>query len=182
MNRGKYCFSLFLFFLILLINLSPVYAKEEKDLPVIEHTPIPSFNSGEMIEIRAVVPGEIEWMRFFFRCGVEEFQVRNMSMAEDGAHVFEFDTSILSMVEFEYYLEAKRGDQTIRRPSGAPTEPITVVGQSEKPLPEIPEEFPSPKEEDKKFRLPLSINGSIETKLAQKESLQMRKKHMLTGT
>ena len=183
MSKGKHPYSwfLFLFFLIFFINLSLVSALDEETLPVIEHTPITTFNSGDIIEIRATAAGDIEFMRLYFRYGMEEFQVRDMIKAAHGAYFFEFDTSILPVLEFEYYLEAKAGEETVFFPPEAPEGTVSVYGQSEEPMPEIPEEFPPPEEEEKKFRLPLSINGSIETKLVEKESIPDENKTTANG-
>ena len=181
MNKGKQRRSWFLFFLIFIINLSPVSAQHEDTFPVIEHIPITSFNNGDLLTIRATIVDETKFMRFHFRYGTEEFQVRDMIKAEDGFCFFEFDTSILPILEFEYYLEANVKGKTIFYPPSAPEEIVSVSGQSEEPMPEIPEEFPPPEEEEKKFKLPINISGSIESKLAEKESIPDEQKTTVNG-
>lgn len=91
-----------------------------------------------------------------------------MSPSENSSYVFNFDTAILPKLEFEYYLEAKKGDSTIHFPQIAPY--VLVSGGSEEMLPEIPEDLPHPEEEERRFRLPLSVgvNGNVETQIKEK--------------
>lgn len=170
--RSRFLILAFLFFLFNLL----LYSQK-----TIQHNPVVRFTHGETLEIRASVKEEIEWMRFFFRYeGVNQFQVREM-IKENGSFVFEFDTSILPSLEFEYYLSAKVKDKIINYPADAPSNTVKVIGESKEPLPEIPQEFPSPEEEEKKFHLPISVNGSVQSRIAQKEELEGKKKTNASG-
>ncbi len=170
--RSRFLILTSLFFLFNLF----IYAQK-----TIQHTPFVRFTHGEKIEIRGTVSGEVEWMRFYFRYeGLNQFQVREMSK-ENGTFVFELDTSILLSLQFEYYLSAKVKDKIINYPADAPSMTVKVTGESKEPLPEIPQEFPSPEEEEKKFKLPLSVNGSVQSRIAQKEEVEGEKKTNASG-
>lgn len=150
---------------------SSLSAQEKEVYPALEHTPHVKFSHGENLEIRGFVKEKIEWMRFFFQYReAEQFQVRNMLRAENSSYIYEFDTSILPCLEFEYYLAAKTADKIIYYPLKAPTQLIRVSGESEEPLPEIPEEIPIPEVEEKKFQLPFRVNGSLQSQIAEKET------------
>lgn len=163
--------SVFLMLIQILFLISPFLDGQtvsRGDL-AIEHTPILGFIYGETVEVRAKIKGQIERMIFYFRCeGISQFQVREMER-RNGEYLFLFDTSLLPVLEFEYYLSAKIEDKTFNYPPEAPSRTIRVRGESREPLPEIPRELPSPEEEEQKFRLPLSINGNIQSKLVQKQ-------------
>jgi hypothetical protein len=146
-------------------------AQENEVYPALEHTPLVKFSHGDKLKIRGFVKEEIEWMRFFFQYReAEQFQVRNMLRAENSSYIYEFDTSVLPCLEFEYYLAAKTADKIIYYPLKAPTQLIRVSGESEEPLPEIPEEIPLPEVEKKKFQLPFRVNGSLQSQIAEKET------------
>ena len=55
------------FFLFFIFHPFFLLAQEQKEIPVIEHTPINSFTHGEKLKITARVSAEVEQMRFFFR-------------------------------------------------------------------------------------------------------------------
>jgi len=135
----------------------------------IEHTPIVNFNHGDKLEIKAVVKIEAEAMIFYFRYpGIAQWQTRNLIKSGLSAYSYEFDTSVLPSAEFEYYLEARRGGQKFYNPASAPGRPLKVVGASSEPLPQVPENLPTPQEEEKKFKLPISANGSLQSAIYEK--------------
>jgi hypothetical protein len=150
--------------------------------PVLSHTPISTFTRGETIKVEASISAEVEWIRLFFRsAGLEEFQVRNMEKEGDNTFAYQLDTSQLTSLEFEYYLAAKLKDREVYFPANAPAEVIKVSGQSERPVPEVPSELPPPQEEEKKFKLPLSAQASIQAKLLEKEAVEGEKKVTASG-
>jgi len=180
-RRLYYFWFILHFFLFFMFTLSSLSAHEVEAYPIIEHIPISTFTYGEKIEIKVTVKEEVEWMKFFFRYqGVKQFQIRNIKK-ENTSYVYEYDTSKLPGLEFEYYLAVKINNKISYYPLNAPEEFFKVVGESEEPLPEIPEEFPSPIEEEKKVRLPLSINGSIQNSIAEKNPLPDEKKTNASG-
>ncbi|MFC2169195.1 hypothetical protein ACFLRM_01330 [Acidobacteriota bacterium] len=160
----------FLFFtLFLSANLS---ARDQGESFFIEHSPITTFVHGDRIEIKAQIKGEKSaHTRFFFRYeGVERFQARRMKKSENNNYVFEFETSQLPVHEFEYYISVQVKTQFLYSPLNAPDETYYVIGESEESLPEIPADFPSPDKEAKRFKLPVSINGSIQVNLKKKDT------------
>lgn len=182
--RLKFLESFFFLSLSISFLFPSLYAQETKSLEtilIIEHTPVVRFTHGEKLEMRGAVKGEVEWMRFYFRYkDVQQFQVRNMDKG-NGFYVYEFDTSVLPELEFEYYLSAKVKDKIINYPADAPSQTVKVFGESREPLPEIPQEFPSPEEEEKKFKLPLSVNGSVQNRISRKEEVEDEKRTTATG-
>jgi len=169
--KTRFCYFWFFLYFSLAFCLANLSAQERETHPPIEHTPHITFSHGEILEIRGSVKEEVEWMRFFFQYEeVEQFQARNMLRAENGFYVYEFDTSVLPCLEFEYYLAAKTVDKIIYYPLKAPTRLIRVRGESEEPLPELPEDIPLPEAEEKKFQLPFRVNGSFQSQIAEKES------------
>lgn len=180
--RRIFYFPLFiLLFLSAIVSLHSYTTAKQEEAPVIQHAPISSFVRGETINIEASISAEVEWMRFFFRNeGVEEFQARNMEKS-NGVYVCQLDTSQLASLQLEYYLVAKISDREVYFPVNAPAETFKVSGESEQPLPEIPSELPSPQEEEKKFQLPISGSGSIQARLAQKETMEGEKRVTADG-
>ncbi|MFC2161020.1 hypothetical protein ACFLRX_05140 [Acidobacteriota bacterium] len=152
---------------ILLFSLSIIQAQETVSESII-HSPITDFEHGQEIEFRAKSAANIDGIRLYFRYeGIIEFQVRSFEKEDEKSFLFLFDTSQLPCLEFEYYLEAQKEDRIIRYPGNAPTDIFLVMGESVESLADIPEEFPTVTEEAAKsrFKLPVSITGSIETKL-----------------
>ncbi len=170
MFEGKKGVSYKLFFLIsfiVLFSLSLMRAQEAVSEPIL-HSPIADFEHGRVIEFRAGSATDIDRLRLYFRYeGITEFQVRSFEREEGQSFLFLFDTSQLPGLEFEYYLEAQKEDRVICLPENAPADVFRVIGESVEPLPDIPEEFPAVEEEAAKsrFRFPVSITGSIETRL-----------------
>ncbi len=185
MKKNNYLRHILLLFLSSSILLIPSYsAGQQKTIPapVISHTPLSTFTRGETIKVEASISEEIEWMRFFFRpVGLEEFQVRSMEKEGVNTFAYQFDTSQLTSLELEYYLAAKLKDREVYYPANAPAEVIKVSGQSERPLPEVPSELPPPEEEEKKFKLPFSVEASIQAKLAEKEAVEGEKRVTASG-
>jgi hypothetical protein len=172
---------LILTLLFLFLNLSLLAQRGSENLFVIEHNPVVRFTHGESIEIRGALRGDVEWMRFYFRYeGISQFQVREMEK-ENGTFFFLFETSTLPGLQFEYYLSAKVKDRIINYPADAPLKTVKVIGESEEVLPEIPQEIPPPEEEEKRFHLPLSVNGSIQSRIAEKEEIEGEKKTNASG-
>ena len=133
--KTRFRYFWFLLYFSLVFCLANLSAQERETHPAIEHTPHVTFSHGEILEIRGSVKEEVEWMRFFFQYEeVEQFQARNMLRAENGSYVYEFDTSVLPCLEFEYYLAAKTVDKIVYYPLKAPTQLIRVRGESEEPL------------------------------------------------
>jgi hypothetical protein len=136
----------------------------------IEHTPLVQFTWGEAVEIKASVQGEPEGVNFFYgQAGVAGYQVRPLAKAEDGSYVLIFDTTALTVVNFEYYLEAVRGGAKAMFPPGAPGELVHVGGQGQSP-PQVPADLPTPQAEEAKFQFPVSVTGSGLATLYQSQS------------
>jgi hypothetical protein len=138
-------------------------------LSAIEHTPIVSFSHGDKLKIEATAKMGADCMIFYFRySGVAQWQARNMVKSSLSSYAFEFETSVLPSNEFEYYLEAQRAGQKFYYPSSAPGQPLKVSGASTEPLPQVPENMPTPQEEEKKFELPFAGNGSLQSAIYEK--------------
>jgi len=136
----------------------------------IEHTPLVQFTWGSPVEIKASVPGEPAAVSFYYRqAGVAEFQVRPLAKAEDGSFVLAFDTTALTGMSFEYYLEATRGEAKVVFPPEAPVGLVTVAGQGQSP-PSVPSDIPTPQAEEAKFQFPVNVTGSGLSTLSEKQS------------
>lgn len=143
---------------------------ETEDTRIIIHTPVTTFLHGEKLQFKASVDSSISQFNFFFRqAGMEQYQVRPMEKAEDGSYIYELDTSTLAVLDFDYYFEARNGDQSYFFPASAPDQTVTATGQPSEQMPEIPQNLPSPEEEMRKMPFPLSLNGSIEPVLYEKQ-------------
>ena len=181
-----------IFFIVLSLNLTNLSAQEipgtrqsSSDHTIIDHAPISEFTYGENLEIVAVVEEEIEWLGFFYRTqGIESFQVRKMDRLSGSSYSYVLDTSTLISAKFEYYLAAQSKEKMIYCPEQAPQELFEAVGKTEEPLPPIPvEREPPPKEEEKKFKLPISVrvNGSIGHKIREEPALAGEEKTIADG-
>ena len=145
-------------------------AEARQNLSAIEHTPIAGFSHGDKLKIEAAGQTDVDYVIFYFRySGISQWQARDMVKSGSSAFACEFDTSVLPSTEFEYYLETRKGDQRVFFPSSAPEKPFQVSGSSPEPLPQVPTEMPSPQEEEKKFRLPVGANGSLQSTVHEKE-------------
>ena len=168
----KRIFGMASFVLALSIQAYSAFSPAEmrQSLPSFDHTPVAGFSHGDKLKIEAVAQTDIDYMIFYFRySGISQWQARDMVKSESSAFACEFDTSVLPSTEFEYYLEARKGDQRVYFPSSAPETPFQVSGSSREPLPDVPSEMPSPQEEEKKFRLPVCANGSLQSTIHEKE-------------
>ncbi len=134
----------------------------------IEHSPIISFIYGDKIALEARVLTPAEWLRIYYRYeGLQDFQVRDLEKKEDGTYFYELDSSGFPGLQFEYYLEAKTQEGAEHSPPDAPRKTYQVTGTSKEALPQMPAEVPSPQAETRKFRLPVSLNGSLQAKLKE---------------
>jgi len=159
---------LLLFFGVAFFPGTLFFAQTGKGLIQTEHTPVLSFTHGDKIQVQARVQTQVEWLRFFYRTeGIQVFQVRDMEKKEDSTYVYEFDTSELPGLQFDYYLETKTKKGSEYSPRLAPKETYTALGKSKEALPQVPTEIPSPQEEAKKFRLPLALTGSLQAMLKE---------------
>jgi hypothetical protein len=172
-----------LLFVALVFLLRTLFFAQTGTTPIqVEHNPVLSFTHGERVLIQARVQAELEWLRFFYRAeGVQEFQVRNMEKEEDGTYEYEFDTSELPGLQFEYYLDAETKVEVVYSPQLGPKEPYIAVGKSLEPLPEVPPEVSSPREEARKFRLPIALTGSIQSVLKGQEGSAESQKSRTSG-
>ena len=173
----------FLIFICVMLLISSGSARETGSESII-HSPVTDFEHGGVIEFRAGSSPDVDGVLIYYRYeGISEFQVRSFEKEEGLGFLFLFDTSQLPGLEFEYYLEAQKGEKTLRMPDNAPADVFNVVGESAEPIPDIPEEFPSVEEEVKKskFKLPLNITGSIETKIHDPQATPDVKKTRANG-
>ena len=154
-------------FLILFIGFCPLLgsaawvddAVRPAALTII-HTPLTQYVIGAPAEIWAVVSGEPDGLNFYFRQpGLETFQVKPMSPAEGGVFILDFDTSVLTVSSFEYYLEAWAGEEKALAPLDAPAQCHAVTGQGEAPPP-IPQDIPTPQAQEAAFRLPIHLTAT----------------------
>ncbi len=135
----------------------------------LEHIPIEHFNYGETVLMRGAIVGGEGDVYFFFRAeGMEEFQVRKMTEEANGVYIFEFDTSLLTSLQVEYYLEARVGDKSFFYPLSAPHELVKMTGESREPLPEIPANLPLPTAEAK-ITFPVNLSLNLEKALMDSE-------------
>lgn len=148
----------------------------------LQHTPVATFVHGEILSVRIDVTENVDWVKFFFRHeGIEDFQVRKLEKSQGLSYRLDLDTSQFPGLEFSYYFEALKGSEFISLPAEAPIELFHVTGESAEPLPDIPEEFPSPEEEAKKFRLPVNLTGSVQAVLKEENSDSSAETVMASG-
>ena len=172
----------FLFLALLFWPVASFFGQTGAAPGLIEHNPVLSFTHGERIQVQARAQAELEWLRFFYRAeGVPEFQVRNLEKREGGTYEYEFDTSELPGLQFEYYLEAKAKEGIQYSPRLGPKEPYIAVGKSLEPLPEVPPAVSSPEEESRKFRLPLALTGSLQAMVKEHETSGESPNDMASG-
>lgn len=126
----------------------------------LSHAPLTGFKPGEILSVTALLSGEADWVRFFYRAeGLDSFQVRNMEKSGLGTYRYLFDTSQLVTPKFEYYLAARVGEQTFTFPQSGTQNPIVVAGREAPPAPA-------------QFRLPfsLTVDGSLQDRAGPSEA------------
>lgn len=156
-------------FLIFSLLSFKALAQESDSIIIIQHDPIQKFKYGDVLTISARITGKPESVKLFYRPkSLSQFQARDMEKRDD-SFIYTLDTASLPDPEFDYYLEANIGPDTFRFPPDAPNETIQVVGEQTEVTPEIPQQFPPPEEEEKKFKFPISANLSLDSRLAEKE-------------
>jgi len=146
-------------------------AQPAQNIPLqIEHIPLTQFTWGAVVEIKASVRGEPAGVNFYYRqAGVIEFQVRPLTKAEDGSYILAFETTALTGMSFEYYLEAFKGKTKAVFPPEAPGKMISVEGQGQNP-PSVPADIPAPQAEESKFQFPVNVTGSGLATLSETQS------------
>jgi hypothetical protein len=158
---------LFIFF-----GLSPLARsnQEGSDSPL-RHSPVTAFKRGETVEIKARAAGRADWMRFFYRTqDLEDFQVRPMEISSGTDYVYAFDTSALSGLEFEYFIQVSVNGQTLAIPPGAPKSTFRAADESGTPLPQVPTGILEDERAVRKFKMPVDLNASVKVPLHQKSS------------
>jgi hypothetical protein len=146
----------------------------------IEHAPVVSYRVGESLIIAARAPGG-RGMRIFFRFpGVDEFQVRKMSQGESGEFSFAFDSREVTGASFSYYVEAERKGEIVFLPAGAPSALFTAQGEGG-PLPEVPGDLPSPMPAEGKVSWPVSLTGTTQAVIYEKEGTATPKDFPVAG-
>ncbi len=134
----------------------------------IEHAPLVSYRVGESLIIGARAPGALG-MRILFRFpGVNEFQVRKMSMGEGGEFSFALDSREITGTSFDYYVEAERKGEIAFLPAGAPSSFFTAAGEGG-PAPEVPGDLPSPTPAEGKVTWPVSLTGTTQAVIYEKD-------------
>ncbi|MDH4197000.1 MAG: hypothetical protein OEW05_06320 [Candidatus Aminicenantes bacterium] len=141
----------------------------------IEHAPVADFTQGAPLEFRARASAPVEWLSVFLRYeGIEEFQARPMSKAEDGSYGLTFDTGVLPAAAFEYYLGAGTAAGIVTFPAAGRDGPLRVAGRETGPAPEIPADIPAPTAETappSAIPFPVKVSGSVQATL--KESVEV---------
>jgi len=158
--------------LFILLGFSPlVRAKQEIAASPIHHTPVTAFKRGETLEIKARVAGRADWMRFYYRTkDLVDFQVRPMETSSGTEYVYTFDTSALSSLEFEYFIQASVNGQTLAVPPGGPESTFKVADESGTLLPPVPTGTLEGERVVRKFKMPVDLNASVKAPLYQSSS------------
>ena len=147
----------------------------------IEHTPIAAYRAGESLTIAARAPGARE-MRILFRFpGVEEFQVRPMARGSDDDFTYALDSREVTGNSFEYYIEAEGKGETAFLPAGAPSSFFTAAGEGGGAAPAIPDDLPSPSPAGGKVTWPVSLTGTAQAVIYEKDESSSPKDLPLAG-
>ena len=135
---------------------------------VIEHEALASYRGGESLTVSARAAGA-RAMRILFRFpGVSEFQVRKMDGDGAGGFTFALDSREVTGASFEYYLEAERKGEAAFLPAGAPDAVFKARGEGVS-QPEVPGDLPAPTSSAGKVSWPVSLNGSAQAVVYEKD-------------
>lgn len=146
----------------------------------IEHAPVVSYVAGESLIIAARAPGA-RGMRILFRFpGVDEFQVRKMNKGEGGEFSFALDSREVTGASFDYYVEAERKGELAFLPAGAPSSFFTATGEGGPAL-EVPGDLPSPTPAEGKVTWPVSLTGTGQAVIYEKDESATPKDYPLAG-
>jgi hypothetical protein len=146
----------------------------------IEHAPVASYRVGESLIITARAPGA-RGMRVLFRFpGIGEFQVRKMSKGEGGEFSFALDSREVTGTSFDYYVEAERKGELALLPAEAPSSYYTATGEGG-PAPEVPGDLPSPTPAQGKVTWPVSLTGTGQAVIYEKDESATPKDYPLAG-
>jgi len=174
-NRGTICFFCWII-AIICISVPNLFPQANGISEEIQHVPVATFLHGEMIDFKAVIALEVEWVRLFYRCGeVEDFQLRSMQIIPAGFYAYSLASARLPDMNFEYFIAVQTPEGIVYAPADAPREIFEVIGRADEPIPETASsEFLPPEEERKKIQLPIHVNGSLLAMLldGEEESLQ----------
>ncbi len=134
----------------------------------IDHSPLASYRAGETVTIAARAPGAKE-MRILFRFpGVEKFQIRKMTRGTGDDFAYDLDSREVTGTSFDYYVEAEGTREISFLPAGAPSSFFTVRGEGG-PVPEVPADLPSPAPAEGKVRWPVSLTGTAQAVMYEKD-------------
>ncbi len=139
---------------------------------LIEHALISSYIPGAKLAITASVKDGADWVTLYYRApGLQAFQARPMARDGQGpSYSVELDTSALTADGFEYYIEAEKGGRKTVVPADGAAGPAPVKPEGGEPAPRIPENLPSPQDEETKLKLPIHANGSAQGTLREQAS------------
>lgn len=160
--------------LFILMGFSPLVKSQQEgaDSPL-DHTPVTAFKRGEALEIKARVAGQADWMRFYYRTqDLVDFQVRPMETSSGTDYVYSFDTSALSGLEFDYFIQASVNGQTLALPPGAPESTFRAADESGTLLPPVPTGALEEEQMVRKYKMPIDLNASVKAPLHQSSSDQ----------
>ncbi len=145
-----------------------VSARPAPESMLIEHTPVASYRTGENLTIAARAPGA-RGMKVLFRFpGVDAFQVRKMIRGAGDDFTYALDTREVTGASFDYYVEAERKGEIAFLPAGAPAAFFTAAGEGG-PAPEVPDDLPSPAPAEGKVTWPVSLTGTAQAVLHEKD-------------
>lgn len=161
-----------IFWICILLGFSPLLGSQQEGADTaIDHTPVTAFKRGESLEIKAIVAGQADWMRFYYRTpDLEDFQVRPMETSSGMDYVCNFDTSVLSGLEFDYFIQVSINGQTLALPQGAPESTFRAVDESGAFLPPVPTGPLEDEQMVRKYKMPIDLNASVRIPIQQSSS------------
>jgi len=171
LNRDRRLTAVVLW-LFIILGFSPLASSKQEsvDFPI-RHTPLIKFKRGETLEIKVRADKRADWMRFHYRTqDLEDFQVRPMEISSGTDYVYAFDTSALSGLEFEYFIQTSVHGQPLVIPPGAPESTFRAADESSTPLPPLPTEILEDERAVRKYKMPIDLNASVNTRLHQSPS------------